>query len=104
MAGMVLLSIVTLLALSYASILAYYHKRIYPRIAVAGVSVSGLTIVQASRLLASKLEAEAIGPITVASQDRSWQISPETLQLQVDATGSAVLAFAHGHKSNITQT
>jgi len=78
-----------------------YHQRVFPGVKMQGVDLSGLTQVEARKLIEAEIGGYLNTPITLQYEGRTWQITPGELggKYNIEATVSA--AFAVGRNSGI---
>ena len=80
-----------------------YSGRIYPKVRVGGVDVSGMTIEQARQTLQQNLLYPQTGRIVLQDKERLWIYTPSELGFFLDAQHSAVVAYEVGRKGNLWQ-
>ncbi len=82
---------------------ALYSARIYPKVRVGGVDVSGMTIEQARQTIQQNLLYPQSGRIVLQDKERIWSYAPSELGFFLDAQRSAVVAYEVGRKGNLWQ-
>ena len=75
-----------------------YADRIYPGVSVNDLDLSGLTLNEASDLLAEAIPYTYEGEITLRYGEKTWDASPVDLGYLIDPSFSAREAFAHGRE------
>ncbi len=91
---------VVLFALGLSGLLIGFHvtyiERIYPGIRVGWVDVSGLTIEEATNLLASEFDYPIQGQITLRDRQQTWKVTPAQAGLFSAPEYNARVAFNVG--------
>jgi vancomycin resistance protein YoaR len=77
-----------------------YMERIYPGVRVGWVDVSGLTVEEATDLLASAYDYPLSGQITLKDGDRTWVASPSQVGLFLGPEYNARVAFEVGRNGS----
>lgn len=95
--GLGFISVMALVTAVYASIEMAYADRIYPRVFVSQTSLGNLTREQAREQLSLVYRTIVAEPIVLASNERTWEISPASINLQIDIDQTISQAFAVGH-------
>ncbi len=78
----------------------WYSGRIFPGIAIQGVSVGGLTRMQAAQYLSSHFELAPADSITLWYSDNPVEVSPAQLGLSLDLVSSINDAYDYGRRGS----
>jgi vancomycin resistance protein YoaR len=91
---------IVLFAMGLAGLMIGFHitymERIYPGVRVGWVDVSGLTIQEATTLLASEFDYPLRGQITLWDNDQNWTTTPSQAGLFLGPEYNARTAYALG--------
>lgn len=96
--GVGLVLVVVLALLGYRE---SYRGRIFPGVAVAGLSVGGMSPEQARAKLGGHLSASFDAPLIVEANGRQWKLSRRALGAQYDLASLADAAFAVGRTGGV---
>ena len=80
---------------------AYYSKRILPGVTMNGVQLGGLTINEATSIIAGSVTFPESGTILLMAGDKTWAAAPVQLGVYLDPLASAQAAFAVGRKGSL---
>lgn len=76
-----------------------YAERIYPGVQVAGISLRGATLSDATVIIADELTPYPGTAVTLYYGERTWLLSPGDLGVAIDARATASAAYAVGRQS-----
>ncbi len=94
--GVIALGLIAPLVLALVAYREAYRDRVYPGVAVAGVSLGGLTRAESEAALAEKLAPTLERPVVVEARGQRWQFSRPSLGARYDVSRLAEAAFAVG--------
>ena len=98
LAGFLSLCIILFLSAFFFS---YYAGRIYPRVYVFGINLSGKTIEESHQLLYKHLEQRFPQSITLSYQNRRWPLSTASVSAGIDYQQTTQDAFSYGRKGTV---
>ena len=78
----------------------WYSGRIFPGIAIQGVSIGGLTRMQAAQYLSSHFELAPADSITLRYADNPVEVTPAQLGLSLDLVSSINDAYDYGRRGS----
>ncbi|MCS6906427.1 MAG: VanW family protein, partial [Anaerolineales bacterium] len=78
-----------------------YTGRIYPKVQVAGVDLSGMTVEQAAQTLEQMVLYPQTGRIVLRDRGRIWSFHPVELGFSLNAQQSAVAAYRFGREGPV---
>jgi vancomycin resistance protein YoaR len=93
------LALVAVVAIAYLIMLLMYVGKVYPKVYVSGIEMSGLTKEQVEEKLAVALQNNK-KPITISYQDKTSTINPEEIDWQLDVKRTAADVFAVGRSES----
>ena len=97
------LSIVAGLALGWGGFEAYYATRALPGVTAAGVSVGGLTLLEAQNKLATAFKSQTPPTIKVMAGNKSLKVSAPELGWSPDAAATAKAALQIGRNGGMLE-
>lgn len=78
-----------------------YSGRIYPKVRVGGVDVSGLSLEQARQKIEQNLLYSQKGRIILQDNERVWAFAPSEVGFFLDAQQSALVAYRLGREGDL---
>ncbi|HSF83509.1 MAG TPA: VanW family protein [Anaerolineales bacterium] len=78
----------------------YFAGRIFPGVSIAGMELSGLTLVEADALLSQKLSYPESGHILFQGE-QTWPAKPSEVGLYLDPRTSALAAYNYGRQGGL---
>ncbi|MFZ5365797.1 MAG: VanW family protein [Patescibacteria group bacterium] len=94
---------VSLAGLIFVVVLSYhlaYLNRIYPGIKIAGIDIGNKTKDEAFGILSWEVRQRQVKEIVISGPSKTWNISPESLELSYDVEKSVTLAYQIGRNKN----
>jgi vancomycin resistance protein YoaR len=77
---------------------AVYADRVYPRVYVQNIDLTGMTLEETNAILAEALQYTTEGRIRFIYQDSAWEVRPLDLGYWIDASSSAEQAISVGRE------
>ncbi len=77
-----------------------YHGKIHGGVTLSGIPVGGLTTEEAKELLDQRVKEAGESKVTLKSGDKTWTVSPDELDTEIDTSASVGDAMKASRKSN----
>ena len=101
--GFGLLTFLGLFILLNIGISLIFIGKIMPGVTMNGMSLSGLTVEEATNVISSSYRYPETGTILLVEGERSWMVRPVQLGFYLDPVASANAAYEIGRKGGLTQ-
>ena len=95
------IALVVFLIVAVVAFLGYeavYADRVYPRVYVQNIDLTGMTLEETNAVLAEALQYSTEGRIQFTYQDLAWEVQPLDLGYWMDPSTSAEQAFSVGRE------
>ena len=79
----------------------FYINRIFPGVSMNGISLSGMTVEQATQVIGSSYSFPQTGHILIKDGDSSWVVSPAQMGVYLDPEASARNALSVGREGSL---
>ena len=94
-------SVLLLLILSL-SVYGFTHRnQIYEGVSVAGIDLSGMSRAEATERLEAAATSYGETPMTMVTDDQTFEVAPAEIGFDLDSAGSADRAFAYGRDGSL---
>lgn len=79
-------------------------QKIHPGVTVDGIAIGGKARIEAKEILREKLGPKLKSPVSISYNDKSWSLSPDSVEFDIDYDRTIARAFLVGRRNGTVES